>query len=232
MERRIEMMLRVCLIIIVASIMPLFTSSFVVAFHSGGVAECDGCHTMHNSMSGVSMSKTASVVGAAPGNPLLMATDSSSVCLNCHAGIDALPGGGNSNSSHVMSLNQPIPTERTPGGDFAWLLKSWSWIPNAADPASRKYSPGERHGHNVIAADFGYFADPTTPGNIAPGGTYPVGQLHCISCHDPHGKYRQLPDGTFDTTGAPIVGSGSYGADPTVSGGATIAVGSFNYWEA
>ncbi len=227
MGRRTEIILRVCLILALASILHIGSSGPVFAFHSGGVAECDGCHTMHNSMSGMPMSKPSSVVGAAPGNPLLQATDSSSVCLNCHAGIEDLPGGGNPNSSHVMSIGQPIPSERTPGGDFAWLMKSWTWLSNPSDPTSRKYSSGERHGHNVIAADFGYFADTTTPGNVAPGGTYPVGQLHCISCHDPHGKYRQLPGGFFDTTGAPILGSGSYGAEPTVIGATTFAVGSY-----
>jgi hypothetical protein len=34
--------------------------------------------------------------------------------------------------------------------------------------------------------------------------------LACNSCHDNHGKLRRLSDGTFATTGAPIIGSGSY----------------------
>jgi hypothetical protein len=221
------MKLRISLILMLAWLMIFWFIGVAFAFHSGGAAECDGCHTMHNSRSGAPMSSPGSAIGAAPGNPLLQASDSSSVCLNCHAGMDALPGGGNATSHHIMSLGQPIPTERTPGGDFAWLKKSWSWLQNPVDPMSRKDSPGERHGHNVIAADFGYFPDMSQPGNVAPGGTYPAGQLHCISCHDPHGRYRQLPGGTFDTSGAPITGSGSYGAEPTTSGGATFAVGAY-----
>ena len=34
--------------------------------------------------------------------------------------------------------------------------------------------------------------------------------LGCNSCHDNHGKLRRLSNGTIATTGAPIIGSGSY----------------------
>ncbi len=67
---------------------------------------------------------------------------------------------------------------------------------------------GDRHGHNIIAADFGYTADKIQ--TVAPGGTYPAANLACSSCHDPHGKYRRFADGTISTTGLPIFGSGSY----------------------
>jgi hypothetical protein len=219
------MKLRISVFLILTALTIFGSESNAAAFHSGGVAECDSCHTMHNSMSGSPMSPGD--IGAARGNPLLLASDASSVCLNCHAGQDALPGGGNASSHHVMSLNQPIPTERTPGGDFAWLMKSWSWFAIPSDPASRKDSPGERHGHNIIAADFGLIPDTSTAGNVSPGGTYPVDQLYCISCHDPHGKYRQLPGGIFDTSGGQISSSGSYGADPATIGGSVSAVGAY-----
>jgi hypothetical protein len=185
---------------------------------------------MHNSLNGASISPS-SAVGAAPGNALLLASDASSVCLNCHAGIDAFPGGGNPNSHHILSLNQPIPTERTPGGDFAWLKKSWTWYPIPSDPASLRTSPGERHGHNIVATDYGYLPDMSTASFRAPGGTYPNDQLHCISCHDPHGKYRKLSDETWATSDTPIVGSGSYGADAPVGGavGAYRLLGGVNY---
>jgi hypothetical protein len=226
-KRRIIMNLRISLFFILAALTTFWSQGPAAAFHSGGVAECESCHTMHNSMSGVSMSDPASDIGTARGNPLLSGSDSSSVCLKCHAAQDTLPGGGNANSPHIMSLNQPIPVERTPGGDFAWLKKSWSWFPIPTDPTSRKNSPGERHGHNIVAADFGYFADTSTAGNVAPGGIYPTDQLHCISCHDPHGKYRQLPGGIFDTSGGPITISGSYGAEPSVIGNTVYAVGAY-----
>ena len=40
------------------------------AFHSGGVAECAGCHSMHSPKPG--------------GSFLLTGIDASSTCLNCH----------------------------------------------------------------------------------------------------------------------------------------------------
>jgi hypothetical protein len=42
--------------------------------------------------------------------------------------------------------------------------------------------------------------------------------LACNSCHDPHGKFRRLSDGSIVTSGAPIISSGSYhnSADPLV----------------
>ena len=40
------------------------------AFHSGGVAECGGCHSMHSPKPG--------------GQYLLVGTDGASTCLSCH----------------------------------------------------------------------------------------------------------------------------------------------------
>jgi hypothetical protein len=98
----------------------------------------------------------------------------------------------------------------TPGGDFAWLKKDFTWNPGWGTGSSED---GDRHGHNIVAGDFNYTADATnttTPG----GGTINPADLSCTSCHDQHGKLRRLNDGTIATTGAPIVGSGSYGAVP------------------
>ncbi len=41
-----------------------------MAFHSGGVAECGGCQSMHSAVS--------------PDGNLLIAADSTSTCLSCH----------------------------------------------------------------------------------------------------------------------------------------------------
>jgi hypothetical protein len=78
------------------------------AFHSGGVAECSGCHSMHSPYPG--------------GNSLLVGADQSSACLSCHqhAG-DTAPS-----SYHVSTADgdMPIgtaPLQRNPGGDFGWL---------------------------------------------------------------------------------------------------------------
>ena len=48
----------------------MFAGSNTQAFHSGGVAECSGCHSMHAPKAG--------------GSFLLIGTDPSSTCLTCH----------------------------------------------------------------------------------------------------------------------------------------------------
>jgi hypothetical protein len=160
------------------------------AFHSGGAGDCDGCHAMHTS-------QTGSQVGAF----LMQGTDSSSTCLICHGGLNQISQG-------VLSTSSPLgvpPVNYTPGGDFAWINKSYMWTA----PDGLQSSNGDHHGHNVVAADFGLYADATRL--AAPGGTYPSSKLACISCHDPHGRYRYTLNGTFATSGKPIMGSGSYG---------------------
>jgi len=102
------------------------------------------------------------------------------------------------------------PLQRSPGGDFGWLKKNYTMTIRGTTSTE----DGATHGHNIVAADFNYVADPTN--TTSPGGTYPAAQLSCTSCHDPHGKYRRLSDGSINNTGAPIIGSGSYhnSADP------------------
>lgn len=155
-------------------VMIIFTLPGVIfAFHSGGVGACNGCHSMHNPRVG-------------PNDWLLKGSDPSSICLNCHAGV------GSPNSANIAS---PDGSAMTPGGDFYWLKKSFAWVGGS--------SPGNSHGHNIIALDFGYTAD--TSLSTAPGGTYSAANLCCNSCHDPHGKVRG---------GFAVSGSGSYGATP------------------
>lgn len=190
------------------------------AYHSGGVAECEGCHTMHNSKENLEMnlSPDASVVQFNGVRFLLQGFDQSSTCLNCHGNsTDAAPS-----SYHIMDTRTlaagTAPMQLTPGGDFGYLRKTYTWTVRG----TTNTSPGERHGHNIVAADYSLAADPDLA--AAPGGTYPASELKCISCHDPHGKYRIMDAaGTVATTGKPIMSSGSYNnsADPT----ATAAVG-------
>lgn len=148
--------------------------AFGQGFHTGGVGNCSGCHTMHS---------------ASPGNQqLLLNSDPSSICLNCHAGL------GGPNSPSVFS---PDGSALTPGGDFYWLTKNFSWLDGE--------SPGYDHGHNIVATDFNLYADPVL--SQSPGGSYPSAQLGCTSCHDPHGE---VGGGTAKGS-QPVSISGSYG---------------------
>jgi hypothetical protein len=181
------------------------------AFHSGGVAECEGCHSMHTPKEG--------------GNFLLVGTDASSTCLTCHEHA----GDTGPSSYHISTASADMPggavppKQRTPGGDFGWLRRNftYTYTPTGGTPTTNT-EDGATHGHNIIAADFGYVVDPTN--STAPGGTFPSTQLACNSCHDPHGQYRRLQTGTIAKAGAPIKASGSYNGasnEPT----ATEAVG-------
>ncbi len=211
------------------------------AFHDGGVAYCDGCHSMHNSSGNKFMSGGRNTgltgwnaLGAASttqfqGNKfLLQGSDDSSTCLNCHAAADKAPSG-----YHVMTFPAPAagtaPVERTPGGDFAWLTVSTTATASYGAPISNK---GERHGHNVVAQDYGLVADSTLL--TAPGGQYDATKLSCASCHDPHSRarvvdangtiaYPSLPNGSTPGSNVlPIGSSGSYGA--TASGSEAVGV--------
>ena len=199
--------------LVVATLFLVFSSSGAFAFHDGGVAQCEGCHTMHNSSGGVAMTNNGTAIGTANAY-LLQGSDASSTCLNCHQG-DTADGSTEflvSTPVSAMPAGSP-PLQLTPGGDFGWLKKDYTWTGGE--------SKGEHHGHNIVAADYGYVPDSTI--SVAPGGSagYPANKLGCMSCHDPHGKYRILSAGVQGTTGKPIRESGSYGAEPD----ATTAVG-------
>ncbi len=192
-------------------------------FHAGGVAYCDGCHTMHNSYGGAKMTSNNQPIGTT-NSYLLQGGDQSSTCLICHGKPNSPTGGYVVATNPKPAAGSPV-NQYTPGGDFAWLQISYNWT---ATDGSSGSSSSERHGHNIIAADFGYTSSDSRFATGAPGGTYPVAGFGCHSCHDPHGKYRVVDaSGTVVVPsiggGAvlPIKGSGSYGDVPT----ATEAVG-------
>ena len=184
------------------------------AFHDGGVAPCDGCHTMHSQ--GL----------ATPGKYLLQGSDGSSTCLICHS--------SSTMNNYAVATYPPTvsgvpPAQLTPGGDFAYIQKNYSWI---TSKGVMQNSPGDRHGHNIIAADYYYFQDAAY--NLSPGGYYPSAYLSCISCHDPHGRFRITTGGmTGPGQGMmpPIASSGSYGALPTGTGAVGVyrLLGGKNY---
>jgi len=199
------------IIFAVAALMTLGFGSAAFALHSGGVAHCDACHTMHNSQNGTVYDShghlTPGVVGESATPHLLTGTDASSTCLYCHDGTG---------SYHVNSTDG---SNYKAGGDFYWLTVDGT--------LGRSPVAGEQKGHNVVAADFGLVADATLTAapvraNVAGAIAYPSSLLGCQSCHDPHGK---------NADGLPIASSGSYGAvAPT---GAAVGnfrlLGSTNY---
>jgi hypothetical protein len=179
------------LVIVAAALLALGLGGTAYAFHSGGVAECGGCHSMHSP--------------AAGGVFLLVGSDQSSACLTCHEHA----GDTGPSSYHISTAPGDMPAgtaplQRTPGGDFGWIKKTYTFTIRGTAGTEL----GQTHGHNIVAADFGYVVDASN--SAAPGGTFPSAQLACNSCHDPHGQYRRLPNGTIAKNGGPIIGSGSY----------------------
>ncbi len=170
------------LVITAAVLITFGLGGMAMAFHDGGVAHCDGCHTMHNSQDGTDVTAT-------PGGHLTKAGDPSSTCLTCHARYGQRTYDGSGYGS---------------GGDFYWITKTYTWSGHGGP------SEGDSHGHNVIAEDFGLSSD-STLFTRAPGGTYDE-ELSCGSCHDPHGaKGNPLllygPEKPDFTEAAPILKS-------------------------
>jgi predicted CXXCH cytochrome family protein len=196
---------RVATCALAVAMMTLTLAGRAQAFHAGGTGDCSGCHSVHSAK--------------APASPLLRQSDPSSVCLSCHqASNDTGP-----NTYHVATADAKMPTgvaplQRTPAGDFGWLKKSYTYTIDGATITEN----GSTHGHNIVAADFGFQSDAAN--TTAPGGTFPAAGLSCTSCHDPHGKYRRLADGTVATSGAPITASGSYETSPVPQGGTAVGV--------
>jgi len=178
-------------------------SGTAFAFHDGGVAECAGCHSMHNSADNpIGIDHDGNPTGATPNQQLLKGTDASSTCLNCH---------GRNGSYGILSTDGA--SDLTSGGDFWWVTSAGAYFEtNYAGVLQATTVDPDNHGHNVVAADYGLTADGTNtdaPGNG--GAAIDVNTFGCTSCHDPHGK---VGGGTSDNVA--IVASGSYnGTDPT-----------------
>ena len=173
-----------------AGLLTLGLAGTAFALHDGGVGHCDACHTMHNSADNPAQGAT--------NNTLLKGSDASSTCLNCHDGA----GSYHIKSTDGSNVNQ--------GGDFYWMTLDYTVVIDGTPVLFSK----DDHGHNVIATDFGMFADADPDNVTAPGGTYLSANLGCTSCHDPHGK---VAGGTANG-GSPISVSGSYGAADPVDG--------------
>jgi len=201
-----EMRIRtVTLALAAATILVLSMGGTALALHSGGVAHCDACHTMHNSLGGTTMTTNAGATRFNGLATLLKGSDPSSTCLNCHGSGTTLSSYHVYTPGMTTAITSPVPAQRTPGGDFSWM----------------KYATGDttgqNRGHNILAADYGFTTGDSRFPALSPGGEYPSAAFYCTSCHDPHGKFRILDDGTVSdgvTNSAPIKASGSY-ADNT-----------------
>ena len=188
--------LKLSLIVMTATLITLGLSGMAFAFHAGGVAECGLCHSMHAPAPG--------------GTKLLIKTDQSSTCLFCHSN----PGDTAPSSYHILTLDADAPAgsppvHRTPGGDFGWIRKTYSYTLRG----EAMVEPGQEHGHNVVAKDYGLETDPDKP--TAPGGVFNSTNLGCTSCHDPHGQFRRdSSEAVQFRAGGPIIASGSYNNSP------------------
>jgi len=139
-------------------------SPIAYGFHEGGGQEyCLGCHNMQISESSRESSSTL------PAGMTLKGSDPSSTCLRCHAASGA-----------IQSVLSDDGSKFTPGGDFYWLRKTFSWTEGGV----YSQSEADSHGHNVVALEYGLHQDGRH--NVAPGGSYLASSLACTSCHDPH----------------------------------------------
>lgn len=183
---------------ILAALISLIMPYSVYAFHEGGVGYCEGCHVLHGSDNAAPSSRY-----------MLKGPDPSSTCLQCHA--------KDGEFYNVLSSDGSM---YTPGGDFYWLNKTFTFLENGVSSSSE----GDNHGHNIVAAEYGLQADSKL--SSAPDDAYPSAAMGCTSCHNPHGTVA----GNNHNSQAISV-SGSYGATPapgTISGNFRL-LGGINY---
>jgi hypothetical protein len=181
----------------------------VLAFHDQGVADCSGCHTMHNSKDGAPLNASG------PYDWLLLDAKPSDVCLGCHAeGLGA-----------VLVPDPLAPSTERGGGNFTFLLED-----NINDGHGGASEPilGYEAGHNIDAPSKGVAPDPVI--STSPGGAFSASNMSCTSCHDPHGNasFRLLngvgaiQDGLFtftrpapDAVGLSLFGAGESNTNHT-----------------
>lgn len=146
------------------------------AFHDGGVAKCNGCHTMHNTDDNKALGTDGLTWNTTGYQHLLKRNNSTDTCLACH-GRDPLRYG------NVWGGTLADPGRFFAAGPFIFLTED-----NINDGRGGATSPitGMRAGHSIVSNEKGTTAD--TANTVAPGGTYDSDNLTCTSCHDPHGS--------------------------------------------
>lgn len=168
-EARLEMRSFVVILLLVFAWHPLRAA----AFHSGGVATCGACHTMHNLENGLPVNP------APDNNYLLIMNSASDLCLSCHA-----------TALGAVWANAPgSPAPELGAGNFVF-----NGAPNINDAPNGLTVPlaGSHGVHNCVAPSQNAMQDPVHV--LAPGGSFPSSELSCTSCHDPHGNtnFRML----------------------------------------
>jgi hypothetical protein len=124
------------------------------------VGACSGCHATKPNAGGSALTRDATP------------TD---VCLRCHL----LKNGAS------WGFDPRTPGPNYGGGQFVFLLED-NLADGAAGADRDRPIPGDRAGHNVISIGQGTQSDPQYV--TSPGGSYRADNLHCTSCHDPHGR--------------------------------------------
>jgi hypothetical protein len=192
----------------------LLLAAPAMAFHDGGVAACERCHTMHNSLNNTIMGGGTQYQSG----PYLLqgGGEASDSCLNCHSGATLSSYHVDTPTVGYGATAASYPANRGPGGDFSWLKVATGTQANK-----------DSRGHNIMGTGHGYAADSRLV--TSPGGSYPAANLQCSSCHDPHGKYRVLSDGTVvqaqpGVVVPPIAASGSYNTSPASTSVAAVGV--------
>ena len=113
------------------------------------------------------------------------------------------------------------PLQRTPGGDFGWLRKTYTLTIRGTTTTEW----GQTHGHNIVAVDTVFAAD--TDNTTSPGGTFPglswpapAATTRTAAC----GALRPAtpPERTLGGKADPIIGSGSYNNSPIPAAGQAV----------
>ncbi len=175
-----------------------------LAFHDAGVAHCNGCHTMHNSVDNPADDGT-------PNQFLLRESNSTDTCVRCH----------DTSYGNTWGASVAAPGKIVGGGQFVFLLEDNL---NDGHAGGSRPIPGHQAGHNVISIDKNTTVDPVN--GSAPGGTYVSANMHCTSCHDPHGQgghFRLLYGQPYDSyaMGYPF----AYNVDAPTAAGLSIFSG-------